>query len=90
MITVKEDNNTLVRAALVKNEDNYELELYCYSKGREKKEKEIGSLFQQRFEEELKKAQSALYKRKWYQTLRKSYREDRPLEGKVQTGSPSL
>ena len=63
MITVKEDNNTLVRAALVKNEDNYELELYCYSKGREKKEKEIGSLFQQRFEEELKKAQSALYKK---------------------------
>ena len=63
MIIVKEDDNNLVQAALVKNEDTSELKLYCHSKGKEKKEKAIKGLFQQRFEEELKKAQSALYKK---------------------------
>ena len=63
MITVKEDDNTFVQAALVKNEDNDEVELYCHSKGKEKKEKGIKSLFQQRFEEELKKTQAALSKK---------------------------
>lgn len=41
MITAKEDDNTLVQAGLVNREDNPELELYCYSKGKEKKEKEM-------------------------------------------------
>jgi transposase len=63
MITVREDDNTLVQVGLVKNEDTSELKLYCHSRGKEKKEKAIKGLFQQRFEEELKKAQSALYKK---------------------------
>jgi len=63
LVTIKKDDNTFVQAALVKNEDSDEIELYCHSKGKEKKEKGIKSLFQQRFEEELRKAQSALFKK---------------------------
>ena len=63
LVTVKKDNNTFVQAALVKNEETGELELYCHSKGKEKKEQGIKSLFQQRFEEELIKARSALSKK---------------------------
>ena len=63
LVTVKKDDNTLVQAALVKNEDTDEIELYCHSKGKEKKEKGIKTLFQNRFEEELIKAQSALSKK---------------------------
>ena len=63
LVTVKKNDNTLVQAALVKNEDTDEIELYCHSKGKEKKEKGIKTLFQNRFEEELIKAQSALSKK---------------------------
>jgi transposase len=63
LVTVKKDDTTLVQAALVKNEDTDEIELYCHSKGKEKKEKGIKTLFQNRFEEELIKAQSALSKK---------------------------
>ncbi len=50
LITIKKDDNTFVQAALVKNEETDEIELYCHSKGKEKKEQGIKSLFQQRFE----------------------------------------
>jgi len=63
LVTVKKDDTTLVRAALVKNEDTDEIELYCHSKGKEKKEEGIKTLFQNRFEAELIKAQSALSKK---------------------------
>lgn len=63
MVTVKKDDNTFVQVALVKNEETDEIELYCHSKGKEKKEQGIKSLFQQRFEEELIKARSALSKK---------------------------
>ena len=63
LVTVKKDATTLVQAALVKNEDTDEIELYCHSKGKEKKEEGIKTLFQNRFEEELIKAQSALSKK---------------------------
>jgi len=63
MVTVKEDNSTIVKAALVNVEDADEIQLYCHSTGKEKKEKAIKNLFQQRFEEELKKARSALLKK---------------------------
>jgi transposase len=63
LVTVKKDDNTFVQAALVKNEETDEIELYCHSKGKEKKEQGIKSLFQQRFEEELIKARSALSKK---------------------------
>jgi len=63
LVTVKKDDNAFVQAALVKNEETDELELYCHSKGKEIKEQGIRSLFQQRFEEELIKARSALSKK---------------------------
>jgi len=63
LVTVKKDDNNLVQAALVKNEATDEIELYCHSKGKEKKEEGIKTLFQNRFEEELIKAQSALSKK---------------------------
>ena len=59
LVDVKKD----VQAALVKNEETDELELYCLSEGKEIKEQGIRSLFQQRFEEELIKARSALSKK---------------------------
>lgn len=63
LVPVKKDVNTFVQAALVKNEETDEIELYCHSKGKEEKEQGIKSLFQQRFEEELIKARSALSKK---------------------------
>ena len=63
MVTVKEDNNTIVKAALVNVEDADEIQLYCHSTGKEKKGKAIKNLFQKRFEEELEKARSALLKK---------------------------
>jgi len=63
LVTVKKDDNTSVQAALLKNEETDEIELYCHSKGKERKEQGIKSLFQQRFEEELIKARSALSKK---------------------------
>ena len=63
LVTIKKDDTTLVQAALVKNEATDEIELYCHSKGKEKKEEGIKTLFQNRFEEELIKAQSALSKK---------------------------
>lgn len=63
MVTVKEDNHTIVRAALVKNKGSDEIELIVHSTGKEKKEKAIKSLFSQRFEEELEKVHQALFKK---------------------------
>ena len=63
MVTVKEDNNTIAKAALVNIEGADEIQLYCHSTGKEKKEKSIKNLFQKRFEEELEKARSALLKK---------------------------
>ena len=63
MVTVKEDDYTLVRTAIIKNAETDEIELYCHSTGKEKKAKSINSIFSQRFEQELKNAQSALSKK---------------------------
>ncbi|MDI6704587.1 MAG: IS1634 family transposase [bacterium] len=63
MITVKEDKHTIVQVALVENKESDEIELYCHSTGKEKKEKGIKSLFAKRFEEELEKAHQALFKK---------------------------
>jgi len=63
MIAVKEDENTntvLVQAGLVKNQETDELELYCHSIDKEKKEEGIKNMFQERFETELLKARNAL------------------------------
>jgi transposase len=63
MIAVKEDDKTntvLVQAGLAKNQGTGELELYCHSIDKEKKEEGIKNKFQQRFEAELLKARNAL------------------------------
>lgn len=63
MVTVKENNHTIVQAGMVKDEEKGEIELYCHSTGKEKKEKGMKSLFSRRFEEELEKANQALFKK---------------------------
>ena len=63
MIAVKEDDKTntvFVQAGLAKNQETDELELYCHSIDKEKKEESIKNKFQQRFEDELLKARNAL------------------------------
>lgn len=64
LVTVKQDEQILVQAALLKNEASDEMELYCHSTGKEKKEKSIKNTFGQRFEEALKQAQQSLSKKK--------------------------
>ena len=66
MITVKEDDKTkkaIVQAGLVKNQETEELELYCHSIDKEKKEDSIKNKFQQRIEDELQTARNSLYLR---------------------------
>lgn len=63
MVTVKADDKTntvIVQAGLAKNLETDELELYCHSVDKEKKEESIKTKFQQRFEVELLKARDAL------------------------------
>ena len=66
MIAVKEDDRTntvLVQAGLAKKQETDELELYCHSTDKEKKEESIKTKFQERFEDELLKARNALHLR---------------------------
>jgi transposase len=66
MIAVKEDDKTntiFVQAGLAKNQETDELELYCHSIDKEKKEESIKNKFQERFEDELLKARNALHLR---------------------------
>lgn len=63
MVTVKEDDRTkavLVQAGVVENPETDELELYCSSVDKAKKEEGIKNKFQQRFEADLLKARNAL------------------------------
>jgi len=66
MIAVKEDDKTntvFVQAGLAKSKETGELELYCHSIDKEKKEESIKTKFQQRFEADLLKARNALHLR---------------------------
>jgi len=63
LIPVKIDHkakNVLVRAGLAPNKETNELELYCSSVDKQKKEESIKTKFQERFEAELVKARNAL------------------------------
>jgi transposase len=63
MVAVKVDekhDTVLVKAGLAKNHESDELELYCHSVDKEKKEESIKTKFQQRFEDDLLKARNAL------------------------------
>jgi transposase len=63
METLREDQQRLIRAAIVKNSDAGEIELYCHSSAKEIKEEGIKNLFEKRFEDELAKTQAALSKK---------------------------
>ena len=63
MVAVKVDekhDTVLVKAGLVENPQTDELELYCHSLDKEKKEEGIRNKFQERFEAELLKARQGL------------------------------
>ena len=63
MVPVKQDDKTeavLVQAGLVYNKETDEIELYCHSVDKEKKEEGIKNKFQERFEAELLKTDKAL------------------------------
>jgi len=64
MLPVKIDDKkktVLVQAGLAPNKETDELELYCHSVDKEKKEESIKTKFQGRFEAELLKARNALH-----------------------------
>ena len=66
MVAVKKDDNTntvFVQAGLSKSKETDELELYCHSTDKERKEESINTKFQERFEDELQKARNALHLR---------------------------
>ena len=63
MIAVKEDHKTntvFVQAGLARKQETDELELYCHSIDKDKKEESLKNKFQQRFEDELLNARNAL------------------------------
>jgi transposase len=63
MVTVKEDKQSLVRAVLQSDEKTKEVEVWCHSTQKEKKEEGIKNLFRQRFEEGIKKIEAGLTKK---------------------------
>jgi len=69
---VKDEDDYIVKAKLVKNHDTDEIELHCHSEGRQKKEEAIQTTFQQRFEDKLKKIAAGVKKkrRKYDKVLR--------------------
>lgn len=63
MITVREDNRRLIRAALVKGPNDDEVTLHCHSTDKEVKERGIINRSESRFEGELNKVKDALSKK---------------------------
>jgi transposase len=63
LMTLKEEKNNLVTAALIKNEDTEELELYCHSQAKEAKSSQMVSKAGARFEMELQKLSTGLDKK---------------------------
>lgn len=61
---VKETSHNIVRIQRVVSADGDELELYCHSEQREKKDQSIQTLSQQRFEAALEKLASGLQKKR--------------------------
>jgi len=62
-VIVKQNNNNLVRASLVKNTESDELELYCHSTAKEEKTLKMVNKFAERYEMELEKLSSGLNKK---------------------------
>lgn len=61
---VKDEDDNIVKAKLVKNQETGEIELHCHSEGRQKKEEAIQTTFQQHFETKLKKIADGITKPK--------------------------
>lgn len=62
-LSLREKNGNHVRGVLLKNEQTNEMELYCHSTAKEKKEQSIKTHFQSRFEEEVSLLQQGLHKK---------------------------
>jgi len=62
-IIVKQTTNNLVKVTLVDNKETNELELYCHSKAKEEKTKQMVNKFTDRFETELLKLKEGLNKK---------------------------
>jgi transposase len=62
-VLVKAEGDLRVRAQRIINADTGEVELYCHSSQREKKEQGIAELFAKRFEEALEKLAGGLHKK---------------------------
>ena len=62
-VLIKEDGELNIRAQRVLNADTGEVELYCHSSEREKKEQGIAELFAKRFEAALAKLAAGLHKK---------------------------
>ena len=60
-VQIKEDGDLRIQAQRVVNADTGEVELYCHSSQREKKEQGMAELFAKRFEAALKKLASGLH-----------------------------
>lgn len=63
MITVREDDRRLIRAALAKGPDEDEVTLHCHSTDKEQKERGIINRSESRFEEDLNRVKIALTKK---------------------------
>lgn len=63
VVTVKEERNNKVTAALVKNEETKELELYCHSQAKEAKSKQMFTKAMTRYSIELEKLSNGLVKK---------------------------
>lgn len=62
-VLIREEKGKHLRVVLKKNEKTGELELYCHSELKQKKEQSIKKIFAQRFEEELEKLRDGLIKK---------------------------
>jgi transposase len=62
-VLIKEDGDVTIRAQRLVNADTGEVELYCHSSQREKKEQGIAELFAKRFEAALTKLAEGLHKK---------------------------
>lgn len=62
-VIIKEDKNNQVKAVLKENSQTGEMELHCHSSAKAKKEKQMKTHFQIRFEQELKQLHEGLHKK---------------------------
>ncbi len=62
-VLIKEDGNLRIQIQRIVNSETKEVELYCHSSQREKKDRGIKELFYKRFEDALKKLAEGLHKK---------------------------